>query len=212
MNYITIKNANKIINKSSYLVTDPFNNKNNWHKVFENNKPICIELGTGRGNFIINMAKTYPNINFIGIEINESQLVEAVNRLINEKLNNLKLICMDATDLDKVFGKEIDTIYLTFSEPWPKKQDERKRFTYESYLRLYDKIFKKDKHIILKTDNKVLFTYSLESLSQYWYTFNVVSLDLHHDERQIKNIMTDFEKNYQKENRPIYYIDAEFKG
>ena len=95
-------------------------------------------------------------------------------------------------------------------EPWPKGIDEKNRFTHISYLKLYDRIFKKDKHIILKTDNKGLFAYSLETLSQYWYTFNKVSLDLHHDERNICNIMTDFEKQYEKEGRPIYYVDAKF--
>jgi tRNA (guanine-N7-)-methyltransferase len=137
-------------------------------------------------------------------------MVKAVERLKNTNLTNIKLINGDAKDIDKFFGKEIDTIYLTFSEPWPKKIDERKRFTHESYLKLYDKIFKKHKHIILKTDNKGLFAYSLETLSQYWYSFERVSLDLHHDENKIENTMTDFEKNYYEEGRPIYYVDARF--
>ena len=212
MRYIKVDNANKIINNSSYLISNPTEYKNKWRDLFGNNKPICLELGTGRGNFIINMAKEYPNINFIGLEICDSQLVEAVQKLEHLKLNNLKLINADARDIDNIFGKEIDTIYLTFSEPWPKKQDEKKRFTHISYLKLYDKIFKKEKHLILKTDNKVLFAYSLESLSQYWYTFKRVSLDLHHDENNIKNIMTDFEKKYYEEKRPIYYVEAIFEG
>jgi len=210
MRYIEIKNSDQIINKSPYLVKNPTNNKNNWASVFGNNNPIHLELGMGRGEFIINMAIKYPNFNFIGLELYESQMVKAVDRLKKLDLPNLLLINSDARDIDKIFGKEIDTIYLTFSEPWPKKQDEKKRFTHESYLRLYDKIFKKDKHIILKTDNKGLFAYSLETLSQYWYSFERVSLDLHNDERTIPNIMTDFEKNYQKERRPIYYVDAKF--
>jgi len=210
MRYIEIKNSDQIINKSPYLVKNPTNNKNNWASVFGNNNPIHLELGMGRGEFIINMAIKYPNFNFIGLELYESQMVKAVDRLKKLDLPNLLLINSDAREIDKIFGKEIDTIYLTFSEPWPKKQDEKKRFTHESYLRLYDKIFKKDKHIILKTDNKGLFAYSLETLSQYWYSFERVSLDLHNDERTIPNIMTDFEKNYQKERRPIYYVDAKF--
>ena len=120
------------------------------------------------------------------------------------------MICADANNIIDYFGKEIDTIYLTFSEPWPKKQNANKRFTNISYLKLYDRIFKKNKHIILKTDNKILFAYSLETLSQYWYSFNRVSLDLHHDEKPIQNIMTDFEKKYFEEGRPIYYVDAKF--
>lgn len=212
MRYNVIKNADKIISESPYLITNPEANKNKWSSVFNNNNPIHIELGMGRGDFIINMAKTYPNINFIGLELYDSQMVRATDRLRNEKLPNLKLINADAGNIDQFFGKEITTIYLTFSEPWPKKQDEKKRFTHENYLRLYDKIFKKNKHIILKTDNKGLFAYSLESLSDYWYTFEKVSLDLHNDERNIPNIMTDFEKQYLKEKRPIYYVDAKFKN
>lgn len=211
MKYNVIKNADSIVKSSKHVVNNPYENKNNWNKVFGNNNPIKLELGMGRGNFIIEMAKKYPNINFIGLELYDSQMVSAVEKLKSLNLTNIKLINCDAREIDKIFGKEIDTIYLTFSEPWPKKHDEKKRFTHESYLKLYDKIFKKNKHIILKTDNKGLFAYSLESLSQYWYSFDRVSLDLHHDENKIDNIMTDFEKQYFKENRQIYYVDATFK-
>ncbi len=212
MEYNKVKEANKIINRSSYIIDNPTKYKNKWSDLFGNKNPICIELGMGRGNFIINMAKSNPNINYIGIELNESQIATAAQKLVNQNIPNLKLINMDAIKLDTVFGKEINTIYLTFSEPWPKKRDEKKRFTHYTYLKLYDKIFKKNKHIILKTDNKILFAYSLETLSQYWYSFNRVSLDLHRDENPIPNIMTDFEKKYFEEGRPIYYVDAEFNG
>ncbi len=212
MEYNKIKNALELINSSKYLIKNPENYKNQWHDLFQNHNPIYLELGTGRGDFLLNMAKKFSNINFIGVEINSSQLVRATQILEASNLKNIYLINMDARNLTKVFGKEIDTIYLTFSEPWPKKRDEKNRFTHESYLKIYDQIFKKDKHIILKTDNKGLFAYSLESLSQYWYIFDTVSLDLHNDERNIPNIMTDFEKQYFKERRPIYYLDAYFKN
>ena len=213
MEYKKFKDADKIINRSDYMVAKPEENKNNWNKVFGNNNPIHLELGMGRGDFIINMAASNPRINFIGLEISEDQLVKAVQKLNNKQLPNLKLICADARSIDTFFGREINTIYLTFSEPWPKAHDEKKRFTHESYLRLYDKIFKKDKHIIMKTDNKGLFQYSLQSLSQYWYVFDRVSLDLHNDENPIKNnIMTDWEKKCVQDRKPIYYVDASFKG
>lgn len=212
MEYIKIKNAGTIVKNSTYVVDDPERYKNKWSDLFGNKNPISLELGMGRGDFIIEMAKTYPNINFVGIEINESQMVQAVKNLESKKLPNLKLINMDAGELDKVFGREVDTIYLTFSEPWPKKIDERKRFTHPLYLKLYDKVFKKHKHIIMKTDNKGLFAYSLETLSQYWYVFDKVSLDLHNDENPVKNVMTNYEKQYEKEGRPIYYVDAKFEG
>ena len=210
MRYNVVKNADNIINGSKYIVKNPSNSKNNWQSVFGNNNPINLELGMGRGSFIIEMAKKYPNFNFIGLEIDKGQTATALEKLESMKIDNLRIICADAKDIINIFGKEINTIYLTFSEPWPKKQDEKKRFTSDAYLRLYDRVFKKNKHIILKTDNKILFASSLESLSNYWYTFDKVSLDLHNDERNIPNIMTDFEIQYYKEKRPIYYVDAKF--
>ena len=212
MRYNTVNNAKEIINKSNYIVKNPENYKGKWNSLFNNDKPIMLELGMGRGSFIINMALTHPNINYIGLELDTNQIAYAANNIGAKKIDNLKMIHADAKDIVNIFGKEINTIYLTFSEPWPKKQDERKRFTHESYLRLYDRIFKKNKHIILKTDNKILFASGLESLSKYWYSFDKVSLDLHNDERKIENIMTDFEKQYFKEKRPIFYVDAFFKN
>ncbi len=212
MRYNIVKNADNILDSSKCLIKNPENYKGKWNTVFNNNNPICLELGMGRGSFIIEMAKSHPNINYIGLELDKSQTATAISKLGNIKLNNLRIICSDAKNIINYFGKEIDTIYLTFSEPWPKKQDEKKRFTHESYLRIYDRIFKKNKHVILKTDNKILFTSALESLSNYWYIFEKVSLDLHNDERKIENIMTDFEKQYFKEHRPIYYVDAYFKN
>lgn len=212
MRYNIVKNAGNILENSKILIKNPENYKGKWKEVFCNNNPICLELGMGRGSFIIEMAKTHPNINYIGLELDKSQTATAINNTRNQKINNLRMICADAKNIADYFGKEIDTIYLTFSEPWPKKQDERKRFTHESYLRIYDRIFKKNKHIILKTDNKILFSSALESLSAYWYTFEKVSLDLHKDERKIENVMTDFEKQYFKEHRVVYYLDAYFKN
>ncbi|HIS12931.1 MAG TPA: tRNA (guanosine(46)-N7)-methyltransferase TrmB [Candidatus Onthocola stercoravium] len=212
MEYNVVKNASGILNSSKYYVSNPTKYKGKWNDFFGNHNPIYLELGTGRGEFIIQMAKKYPEYNFIGLELNESQIATAAKKLERENINNLKLIKDDARNIVSIFGKEIDTIYLTFSEPWPKKRDERNRFTHESYLKLYDRIYKKNKHIILKTDNKGLFAYSLETLSNYWYVFDTVSLDLHNDERNIPNLMTDFEIQYYKEKRPIYYLDASFKN
>lgn len=212
MRYNIVKDADNILEGSSYLIKNPDKYKGIWKSLFNNNNPICLELGMGRGSFIIEMARLHPNINYIGLELDKNQTAYAINNIGGKKLNNLKLICADASRLLDFFGKEIDTIYLTFSEPWPKRGDEKKRFTHINYLKLYDRIFRKNKHIILKTDNKILFASSLESLSSYWYTFDKVSMDLHNDERRIENVMTDFEKQYFKEKRQIYYVDASFKN
>jgi tRNA (guanine-N7-)-methyltransferase len=210
MEYNIVKDADKILLRSSYVIDNPKQYKNKWGEVFGNNNPINLELGMGRGEFIINMAKQNPKVNFIGLELNESQTATAVQKIGNQNIPNLKLICADANSIIDFFGKEIDTIYLTFSEPWPKPIDEKKRFTHINYLKMYDRIFKKNKHIILKTDNKVLFAYSLETLSDYWYVFKRVSMDLHNDERHIPNVMTDWEIKCQKDGKQIYYVDAIF--
>ena len=212
MRYNVVKNAERIVDSSEYLIKNPNNYKTQWKEVFGNNNKICLELGMGRGSFIIEMAKKHPNINFIGLELDINQTGTAIKNVEKEKITNLKMICADANEIPNMFGKEIDTIYLTFSEPWPKEKDAKKRFTSVNYLKLYDRIFKKNKHIIMKTDNKILFASALESLSDYWYTFNRVSLDLHSDERHIEDeeIVTDFERQYIKEKRPIYYVDAVF--
>jgi len=210
MEYIKVKGADTLVEKSNYVIKTPENYVGKWSSVFNNNNPICIEIGMGRGDFILDMAKNNPNRNFIGIEINASQMSMAIKAQDSFKLPNVRFINMDATYLDKVFKKEIDTIYLTFPEPWPKPHNEKNRLTYVSYLKLYDKLFRKDKHIILKTDNKNYFAYSIMSLSQYWYVFNYVSLDLHHEEKKINISLTNYEKQYIKENRPIYYLDAKF--
>lgn len=212
MRYNVVKNANSILESNSYLVKNPHAYKGKWASLFKNNNPICLELGMGRGTFIIEMAKTHPNINYIGLELDKNQTATALKNIKDLHLDNLKMINADALKVAEIFGREIDTIYLTFSEPWPKKGDEKKRFTAINYLKLYDRIFKKNKHIILKTDNKILFASALENLSSYWYTFDKVSVDLHNDERKIENIMTDFERQYFKEHRQIYYVDASFKG
>lgn len=213
MRYNVVKNADNILDSNNdYLIKNPTSYKNKWKEIFKNNNPICLELGMGRGSFIIEMAKKHLNINYIGLELDINQTATALKNTKNYNLPNLKMICADANSINEIFGKEITTIYLTFSEPWPKKQDEKRRFTSNNYLKLYDRIFKKNKHIILKTDNKILFASSLENLSDYWYTFKKVSLDLHNDERNIEDeeVVTDFEKQYIKENRQIYYLEAEF--
>ncbi len=212
MRYNIVKNAKEILNGSKYLVKDPSKYKNKWNDLFGNKNPISLELGMGRGAFIVEMAKKYPNVNFVGLELDINQTATACENAKNSGVKNLKIICADANNIVEYFGKEIDTIYLTFSEPWPKKSDEKKRFTAINYLKLYDRIFKKNKHIILKTDNKVLFAYSLETLSQYWYEFKKVSMDLHNDERNIPNVMTDWEIKCKKDGKQIYYLDARFEG
>ena len=201
-----VKNANEIVNKSNYVIKNPEEYIGKYKEIFNNNNDINIEIGMGKGDFIIGMAKTYPNINFIGIEKYESVMVRAIEKLENIDLPNLKLIRMDAINIDKIFSREINTIYLNFSDPWPKSRHYKRRLTSPIFLELYDKVFSSNPHIIQKTDNIGLFAYSIESLSQYGYIFEKISLNLIDEE--IPNIETEYEKKFMSKGVNINYLNA----
>ena len=201
------KEAKEIINNSDYLIKNEVENKGKWNKVFNNNNPIYIEIGCGKGDFIIENAKRYPNINFIGIEMYDTVLMYAINKLKDEKLNNLKFIRMDARLIEDVFDKEIDLIFLNFSDPWPKNRCAKRRLTHERFLKRYDNIFKNNKTIFFKTDNTSLFEFSIESLSVYGYTLKNVSLDLHNSNYE-ENIMTEYERKFTEKGNKINRLEA----
>ncbi len=201
-----VKNAYEIVNDSNYVIKNPEQYIGKYKELFNNDNPINIEIGMGKGDFIIGMAKKYPNTNFIGIEKYESVMVRAIEKLENIDLPNLKLVRMDAINIDKVFDKEINTIYLNFSDPWPKKRHAKRRLTSDIFLKLYDKIFISKPHIIQKTDNILLFASSIESLVDYGYKFNKVSLDLEHED--IDNVITEYENKFMSMGTKINYLDA----
>ena len=155
-----VKNKQEIMDKATNLITNPKDYIGKWNEVFGNNNPIYIEIGMGKGDFIIENAKTYPNINFIGIEKFDSVIVRAIEK-VPEDLNNLKLIRMDAKEIDEVFKEEVERIFLNFSDPWPKKRHHDRRLTSHIFLKKYDNVFRNDKVIYQKTDNRDLFEYSL---------------------------------------------------
>lgn len=185
--------AKEIVENSKYVTTTID---------FENN--ICLEIGSGKCDFIIGMSQKYKNINFIGIEKYASVLMYGIKKLEGKNLNNLKFMLMDASNINQVFNKKIDTLYLNFSDPWPKKRHAKRRLTSPNFLEKYNSIFKKEPHIILKTDNKLLFEYSLVSLSNFGYTLNEVSLD-YNDEN---NVETEYEKKFRAKGMPIYHLEA----
>ena len=201
-----VKNASQIIDNSNYVIKNPEDYKGNYKKLFQNNNTINIEIGMGKGDFIIGMAKKYPNINFIGIEKYESVMVRAIEKLEGTDLPNLKLIRMDAINIDDVFYKEIDTVYLNFSDPWPKKRHAKRRLTSDVFLKLYDNIYSGISHIIMNTDNIILFSSSLVTLSNYGYHFKRVSLDLEHED--IDNVVTEYENKFMNLGIKINYLDA----
>ena len=199
------KNQKKIIDECSFLIKDPTFYKGIYRNLFNNNNPIKIEIGCGKGKFIYEMAKSFPDINFIGIEKFDNVISKAITN-IKEQLPNLYLIKMDALKISNIFDHEIDTIYLNFSDPWPKKRQNKRRLTHYNFLKEYESIFIGKKHIIMKTDNILLFADSIVYLSNFGYKFNDVSLNLH--DKDIFNIKTEYEDKFTKKGFKINYLDA----
>ena len=203
-----VKGADEIIKNSSYIILNPFDYIEKFSKIFSNSNPIHIEIGMGKGDFIIENALKYPNINFIGIEKYDSVIVRAIEKLENKDIPNLKLIREDALFIDKIFKKEIECLYLNFSDPWPKKRHESRRLTSQIFLQKYDLIFKKNKKIIMKTDNRHLFEYSIKSFTDYGYKINDLKLNLYEEDTKY-NIQTEYEKKFVSKGLIIYYCEVE---
>jgi tRNA (guanine-N7-)-methyltransferase len=201
----------KIEEYPQYIVANPEMHKGKWHEPFEKKQPLHIEIGTGKGRFITEMAKAHPDINYIGIEVYKSVIVDALDKLIEADLPNLKLLNIDANNLEKYFAKsDVDRIYLNFSDPWPKTRHEKRRLTYKSFLKLYENILKDAGEIHFKTDNQGLFEYSLMSFSQYGLLLKYLSLDLHHSDFE-GNIMTEYEQKFSEKGNRIYRCEVKYQ-
>ena len=200
-----VKNKEEIMNSSNYLIRDPFSLYGSWNVEFNNNNPIYIEIGMGKGKFIIDNALLHPENNYIGIEKYDSVIAKAIQK-VPEGLNNLRLIRGDAHQIDEMFKNEIDHIYLNFSDPWPKNRHHIRRLSSKVFLDKYEKIFKSNKSIEMRTDNVDLFEYSLVSFSENGYILHQVSLDFHKD--GLPEVTSEYEDKFSSNNLPIYYIDC----
>lgn len=201
-----IKGASEKILLGKYFINNPSDYKGRWNELFKNNNPIYIEIGMGKGNFIIKNALNNPNINYIGIEMYDSVILRAVEKTNELELNNLYLIRMDARLIEDIFDKEIDLIYLNFSDPWPKDRHAKRRLTSPRFLEKYSNIFKSKNKIIMKTDNIDLFNYSVESLKDYGYTIDYLTNDLHKDKDNI--ITTEYEDKFINKGIKINFLEA----
>ncbi|PTK43915.1 tRNA (guanosine(46)-N7)-methyltransferase TrmB, partial [Staphylococcus saprophyticus] len=163
---------------------------------FDNDQPIYIEVGSGRGQFITTLAAKHPEINFISMEREKSVMIKVLDKVIEQGLTNIKLICNDAIELNDYFKDgEVSRLYLNFSDPWPKKRHTKRRLTYQTYLALYKQVLKDDGEIHFKTDNRGLFAYSLESMSQFGMYFTKINLNLHEEDDE-ENIETEYERKF----------------
>ncbi|WP_243291069.1 tRNA (guanosine(46)-N7)-methyltransferase TrmB [Bacillus sp. FJAT-47783] len=203
--------ANEYIEQHpEFVIPNPQENKGKWHQLFNNDHPIHIEVGTGKGQFIVGMAKQNPHINYIGIELHRSVIVSALNKLEQEKLPNVKLLNVNAKDLTDIFApNEINRVYLNFSDPWPKNRHEKRRLTYKTFLSIFETIMGDGGEIHFKTDNQGLFEYSLKSFSEYGLLLKFVSLDLHKSDFE-GNIMTEYEEKFSEKGQRIYRAEVKY--
>ena len=205
-----IPGADDVIEKSHYVIKNPESCKGKMNENFEKDQPLRVEIGMGKGRFIIEQAKQNPDKNFIGIEMYSSVLLRAVQKLMameeeGEVLPNLKLILFDAKKITEIFDtEEVDLIFLNFSDPWPKDRHAKRRLPSKEFLNRYDQILKKDGTIEFKTDNRKLFDFAVEQLDESVFHALAVTYDLHHDEALNKgNIMTEYEEKFSSMGNPI---------
>ena len=204
----------------AYLTAHPLVIKNEtryrgtWKETFQNpENPIHIEIGMGKGQFLLTLAKENPSINYIGIERYSSVLLRALERFDNDEeykdVNNIRFICMDATNLPEVFAVgEIDKIYLNFSDPWPKARHAKRRLTSKQFFERYDKILAFDGVVEFKTDNRELFDFSLEQVEVAGWQLDNYTFDLHHSEYAEGNVMTEYEERFTAKGNPICRLVA----
>lgn len=177
---------------------------------FEQQQPIHIEVGSGMGKFITTLAQQNPHINYVAIERDKNVMIRVLDKVRELNLTNIKLLCNDAVILTDYFRQgEVDRIYLNFSDPWPKKRHAKRRLTYRSFLALYQQILREDGELHFKTDNRGLFAYSLESMSQFGMYFTKINLNLHQEDDG-DNIPTEYEHKFAEKGSRIYRMEAKF--
>ncbi len=201
-----IPGADRVIENSEYVINNYTAKKGKWKENWGNEHPIHVEIGMGKGKFLMEMARLHPEINYIGVERYSSVLLRAVQKQEKEPLKNLKFIRMDAREISESFGEgEIDRIYLNFSDPWPKDRHANRRLTSRQFLDRFRQVLKKGGRIEFKTDNRSLFDFSVEETEPAGWELQEVSYDLHHDERMREgNVMTEYEEKFSSQGNPIF--------
>lgn len=205
-----IPGSREMIAENIWCIQEPEKQKGNWHQLFGNTNPIHIEIGMGKGQFIMALAERNPNINYIGIEKYSSVLLRALQKMDETPLDNVKFIRMDAENITEVFSKdEVDRIYLNFSDPWPKDRHAKRRLTSKEFFARYDQFLKKDGRVEFKTDNVDLFDFSLEQVALANWNLSAFTRDLHRDETMNQgNIMTEYEQRFSAMGNPIHKLIA----
>ena len=206
-----VKGSREKIEAYEFAINNPEEYKGRWRELFENNNPIHIEIGMGKGQFISTLAQQNPNINYIGIEKFSSVLVRAIQKQeeSDSPLANLRFIRFDAEKICEIFDEqEIDRIYLNFSDPWPKDRHAKRRLTSKEFLKRYESILSDSGRIIFKTDNDMLFELSLEQIKEAGWELINYTKDLHNSEYVNGNIMTEYEQRFVAEGKSINRLEC----
>ena len=201
-----ITGADIYIENSKYVIQDFKGQKGDWKAVFHNGNPIHIEVGMGKGRFMMELAAQNPDINYVGIEMYSSVLLRAVQKMEETPLDNLRFIRMDAREIEEVFEKEeVAKIYLNFSDPWPKDRHAKRRLPSRQFLARFHQILAADGTLEFKTDNRDLFDFAVEEVEPAGWKIDDITYDLHHDEIMVQgNIMTEYEEKFSSKGNPIY--------
>lgn len=201
-----VTGSREYIADSRFVVHEPSKRKSKWKNLFGNANPLHIEIGMGKGRFIMQLAKENPGINYVGIEKYSTVLLRAIQKMEAEELPNLVFIRMDAEEICDVFDKdEVDRIYLNFSDPWPKDRHAKRRLESREFLARYDQCLKKNGRIEFKTDNRMLFDFAVEEVAAAGWNMDAISYDLHKEnEMMIGNVMTEYEEKFSSMGNPIY--------
>ena len=204
-----VRGAREALQESEFTVNEPSEYRGKWLELFENNNPLHIEIGTGKGRFLMTLAEQNPDINYVGIEKFSSVLIRAIEKQRELALPNLYFIRMDAENIEEVFAEgEVDRIYLNFSDPWPKDRHAKRRLTSKQFFARYDKILDKNGRVEFKTDNRDLFDFSVESVKEAGWNLSAVTYDLHNSDMNEGNIMTEYEIKFSEMGNPIHKLIA----
>lgn len=204
-----VKGSRETIAANEYTIKDALSYKGSWREKITGGKPLNIEIGMGKGKFIMEMARNNSDLFFVGIEKYSSVLVRALEKMEEDPCDNLLFIRMDAENISDLFEKgEVDRIYLNFSDPWPKDRHAKRRLTSRQFLNRYERILKKNGKMIFKTDNRGLFDFSLEEVKEAGWTLELCTFDLHHSEFLEGNVMTEYEEKFVAKGNPICKLTA----
>lgn len=206
-----IPRAKEVLNANEKVIKNEKEYRGRWAEEFGNDHPVYIEIGMGKGQFLMTLAKQNPEINYIGIERYTSVLLRAVEKLLEEEeIENIRFICMDAAEIEEVFAPfEVARIYLNFSDPWPKKRHARRRLTSKEFFSRYNKILLEEGQVEFKTDNHELFEFSLEQIEEAGWRLKNHTFDLHHDDKMCRrNVMTEYEAKFSNLGNPICKLTA----